>query len=929
MLESFLAVSLHFTVEFLGFLATAGGAVLVISRPGFIPGAAADRMVAGAGLATLAVGQLLHGAAFVVGDGAEALAALWTIGFLLVLVGVSGVLQQGANLVVGGLSFKEPFLFIPAAAGLGLSIGVLLRGLKKGPKGLWHLAVASFLLAAFQVITALDPNTDFGTGPQSWYVYSAHAVKLIGFIVLGSWLWAGVRATIRGRFVAAFASLLVAVVLALSTALTGVISVNVANAQLRGVSDELESAVSDITRETSELIQGTRQIATLPEVRAGTTKSSRAPRLVRLVLNELDFYSVDFVAVLDLSGIVLASSSAAPQAEGRGTGDAPSRLSRAEIVKLLGSPVIAEDLLDNQRPTASLDVIPGTNIAAILAGAPVRNPAGTETVGFLVTARYLDQLTVQNIAELARPARVSMVINNRVIASTLPGDVTTGELIPATVRDDLTAGRSARLQQSIGGKSFFSAFASLEDARPLTTAATLVLSTPGSVVANTRDAVIRIIFLVALAAGFIVLFLAWVSGRRIGRPIQLLTEAAGEVREGNLAVVAPVAGDDEVGQLGETFNDMTAALQRQTQELRAAARDEHHLRERIEKIIQSMADGLVAVDSTKNVLAFNAEAEAMTGLEAADVMGRPIKEVVAVRNVQGEPVDLPIFELTEGSMAGIFLERASGEPVPISSTSAILRDEAGSVAGGVTVLRDMTHEREIDRMKSDFLANISHELRTPLTPIKGYAEILGTKDLPPEKSKRFAQGILTSTERLERIVALLVDFSALEAGRLSPNAKPVDMRELVEKLASEWQERAPKHHVEVDVKKRLPKVMGDAHLLGRSLGEILDNAVKFSPSGGTIRVEARGVGANGQRHLVELVVSDQGIGISPEDLPNVFSDFHQLDPSATRAYGGLGLGLAFVRRIIEAHDGTVEVASEQDRGTRLTIKIPAAGEASG
>lgn len=928
MLESFLAVSLHFTVEFLGFLATAGGAAFVISRPGFVQGAPVNRMVAGAGLATLAVGQLLHGAAFVVGDGAEALAALWTIGFLLILVGVSGVLKHGGHLIVGGLNFKEPFLFIPAAAGLVLSIGVLLRGLKKGPKGWWRLAAASFLLAAFQVITALDPHTDFGTGPRSGYVYAAHAVKLIGFVLFGSWLWTSVRDSIRGRFVAAFATLLVAVVLALSTALTGVISVNVADAQLQGVSDELESAVSDINRETSDLIQGTGQIATLPEVRAGTTRASRAPRLVRLLLDKLDFYSVDFVAVLDARGIVLASSSGAPRAEARGSDEASNKLSRAEIVKILGSPVIAEDLLENQRPTASLDVIPGTNIAAVLAGAPVRNPAGTKTAGFLVTARYLDQLTVQNIAELARPARVTLIINSKVIASTLPDGVTADELLPPSVSDDLTAGRNARLQQSIEGRSFFSAFAPLKDARRLTTDATLVLSTPGSVVANTRDAVIRILFLVALAAGFIVLLLAWVSGRRIGRPIQLLTAAASEVREGNLSVVAPVAGDDEVGQLGETFNDMTAALQRQTGELRAAARDEHHLRERIEKIVQSMADGLVAVDSSKNVLAFNAEAEVMTGLEAGAVIGRPIKDVVAVRNVQGEPVDLPIFELAEGSMAGIFLERASGEPVPISSTSAILRDEEGNVAGGVAVLRDMTREREIDRMKSDFLANISHELRTPLTPIKGYAEILGSRDVPPEKSKRFARGILESTERLERIVALLVDFSALEAGRLSPNAKPVDMRELVERLASEWRQRAPKHQVEVDVKKRLPKVVGDARLLRRSLGEILDNAVKFSPAGGTIRVEARGVGANGQKRLLELIVSDEGIGISPEDLPNVFSDFHQLDPSETRAFGGLGLGLAFVRRIIEAHDGTIEVASEQDHGTRLTIKIPAAGKTS-
>ncbi len=923
MLESFLAVSLHFTVEFLGFLATAGGAVLVISRPDFIPGPQTNRMVAGAGLAALAIGQLLHGGAFIVGDGAEVVAALWTVGFILLLTGVSGALRPGANIVVGGLNFKAPLLFIPAVAALMLSVGALFKGLRSGPRSLVRLGAASFFLAAFEVLTALDPSTDFGTGPQSVQVYGAHVAKLLGFFVLGSWLWTGVRSTIRGRFVAAFATLLVAVVLALSTALTGVISANVANAQLQDVGDELDSAVSDIKRQTNDLIRGTGQIATLSEVRAGIARQARASRLVRFI-GELDFYSVDFVAVLDQRGRLLASSSAGPRVERRGGETEPTKLSRADVVSILGSPVIAEDLLQGQRPSASLDVIPGSNIITILAGVPVRNPAGTKIAGFLVTARYVDQLTVENVAELARPARVSIVVNRKIVGSTLPTDVTTAELIPSSIQEDLAAGREVSLQQSIGGRSFFSAFAPLENARGVTTNATLVLAAPASFVATTRDAVIRILFLVALVAGFVVLVLAWVSGRRISRPIQQLTVAASAVREGDLSVTAPVRGDDEVGQLGETFNDMTAALQRQTSALREAARDEHHLRERIEKIIQSMADGLVAVDSDRNVLAFNAEAEVMTGLESADAIGRPIDEVIMARDLQGEPVELPIFDLAEGSMAGIFLERASGEPVPISSTSAILRDENGDVAGGVAVLRDMTREREIDRMKSDFLANISHELRTPLTPIKGYAEILGTRDVPPEKSKRFARGILQSTERLERIVALLVDFTALEAGRLAPTATPIDVKSMVEELTSEWQERAPNHHVELDVKKRLPKVMGDPRLLRRSLEEILDNAVKFSPSGGTITVQARGSGLNGHKRLVELTVSDEGIGIPEEDLPNVFSDFHQLDPSETRAFGGLGLGLAFVRRIIEAHDGTVEVASEQDRGTRFTIKIPAA-----
>ena len=160
---------------------------------------------------------------------------------------------------------------------------------------------------------------------------------------------------------------------------------------------------------------------------------------------------------------------------------------------------------------------------------------------------------------------------------------------------------------------------------------------------------------------------------------------------------------------------------------------------------------------------------------------------------------------------------------------------------------------------------------------------------------------------------------------MAPKNKPVDVGEIVDELAEKLRKRATQHEVVVDVKSRLPKVLGDERLLRRSLEEIVDNAVKFSPQGGVIRLEAKGSNStNGQkRKTVQVTIADEGIGIAPDDLTRIFSDFHQLDGSATRTYGGLGLGLAFVQRIIEAHQGWIEVSSEPDRGTRLTVVIPA------
>ncbi|MEA2516906.1 MAG: hypothetical protein QOG16_744, partial [Actinomycetota bacterium] len=535
--------------------------------------------------------------------------------------------------------------------------------------------------------------------------------------------------------------------------------------------------------------------------------------------------------------------------------------------------------------------------------------------------RYIDANVVEKLSE-SLAANATLIVGNKVVATSLPGDPKLDEL-----GNPETCSATPR-QLTIGDATFYSAFGCLQAGG--TTVAKLVLSSPARIVDQARSGLTRILFLVGMGVGMVVLVLAWLSGRRITRPIQLLTETASAVREGDLSVQAPVSGTDEVGQLGETFNEMTSSLFRMTNDLRQAARDEHQLRSQVEAIIESMADGLVAVGPNGDVIAFNREAEQITGRKAKAVTGKPIEQVLDARDAQGAKVTLPIFDLAEGSVGGIFIHRKNGDPVPVSMVSAALRNEEGETDGGVAVMRDMTREREVERMKSEFLSNISHELRTPLTPIKGYAEILARKKIPDEKVKQFTLGILESTGKLERIVELLVDFAALEAGRLSPRSASVDLAAIVEKLATDWEKRTPRHTVVAEVDKELPMVVGDERLLRRSLEEILDNAVKFSPQGGTITLEvhssARSNGDERRRRTrsVEVTVSDEGIGIPREDVSKIFSDFHQLDGSETRSYGGLGLGLAFVRRIVEAHDGTVSAQSEPDQGTRLTVTLPAA-----
>lgn len=921
MFESFLVVPLHFTVEFLGFLVVAGGALLVLARPALGGGTRTRRVAAAAALAALAAGQVLHGSSVLEDDAAPALVLLRAAAYLL-LAFAAGVEAPAPAHAPAVAVWSPQTLAAPAAAAL-LALVSFIRWIRGGSRSLVRLAVAGALFSAAELVTASAAEGTVGGGAPDALVVAGHVIRVLAYLALASWLWTGVQSSIRARFVASFVALLVAVVLALSTTLTAVISNNVEDAELARVADQARNVVAGIERDrVRSLLSQVKQIApsvTAPNVLPYfTARGSDLQELADDII-DLDLFSADFVILRRRSDLALGAGGRGPAVTNERGNPRPTRLEPAEVVKILGSDIVTE-VFAAAPNAASVDRIEDSVV--VLAASDIGVP---RAIGTVVVGQWVDAFTTEEISNSLRPAKASLVVDGRVPATEVPG-LDERQIIPRDALAQMqTTGDAVAREQTLAEHSYYSAFAPIERADGFITGH-LVLSSPARIVAQARGAVTRTLFLVAMGVGAVALILAWLSGRRITRPIQELTRTARRVREGELDVQVAVAGIDEVGQLGETFNEMTASLSQMTSDLRAAAREEHRLRARIETIIQSMADGLVAIDSDRRILAFNREAEHLTGLKARRALGKPVHEVIEVTDVQGRPLDLPIFSLGAGSVMGVSLRRKDGGSVPVAVTSAVLLGEDREVAGAVAVIRDMTREREVERMKSEFLSNISHELRTPLTPIKGYAELLQRKSLPPERTKQFVDGILESTQRLERIVELLVDFAALEAGRLAPRSTPIDMAHMLESLAEEWEQRTPHHTVVAEVKRRLPRVLGDERLLRRSIEEVLDNAVKFSPNGGTIKLEARGTAAgngDGRRRYVAVTICDEGIGITREDLDKIFSDFRQLDGSETRTYGGLGLGLAFVQRIVEAHDGAVDVKSEPDEGTRFTITIPA------
>jgi len=227
---------------------------------------------------------------------------------------------------------------------------------------------------------------------------------------------------------------------------------------------------------------------------------------------------------------------------------------------------------------------------------------------------------------------------------------------------------------------------------------------------------------------------------------------------------------------------------------------------------------------------------------------------------------------------------------------------------------------ELSQLKANFISNISHELRTPLTHVKGYIELLITDSLGPinDEQRHALQVSQNSATKLESLIEDLIMVSLASRGEMSVKLENIDIRRISNLVVKSYTEKALKRGIKLEavIDDNVPLVQGDSQKIGWVLGQLIENAIKFTSEDGSVVVSIKPEGAN----LVIVSVTDTGIGISPGQLKDIFEPFHQLDGSSTRRYGGTGLGLSLVRQIIEAHGSMVEVQSEEGRGT--TVKFP-------
>ena len=333
-------------------------------------------------------------------------------------------------------------------------------------------------------------------------------------------------------------------------------------------------------------------------------------------------------------------------------------------------------------------------------------------------------------------------------------------------------------------------------------------------------------------------------------------------------------------------------------------------RERSYAILSNIADGIVAVDREGKVVLWNESAEAITGVPGAAALGQTPVEVLQRELASGD----------EGSAGERLLSiQRGGDEVWLSLTEAVMHDPVGSVSGRIFAFRDVSSERIVEEMKSTFISTVSHRLRAPLTSIYGFAETLLRRDVlfGEEERRTFLEYISSEAQRLTAIVDTLLSVARLEAGDMQVELAPTDLRAVVSDAISSVQEGAAVngHRFVLEFPDEPLAASADREKLGQILRNLLDNAVKFSPDGGTVTVEA-----HRRAGRVEVRVVDQGEGIPEADREHIFSKFHRADSGDS----GAGLGLFIARGLVLAMGGRIWVDSADGGGSSFAFELPLA-----
>jgi two-component system phosphate regulon sensor histidine kinase PhoR len=367
--------------------------------------------------------------------------------------------------------------------------------------------------------------------------------------------------------------------------------------------------------------------------------------------------------------------------------------------------------------------------------------------------------------------------------------------------------------------------------------------------------------------------------------------------------------DHEIQALSALAGNASAALANAELYQRVALEKERSM-----AILANIADGIVAVDRDEKVVLWNDAAQRITGVSAADALGRTLREALR-RDLQ------PPEDADDGHLIRI-QRQGSSEELWLSVTEAVMRDPAGSVAGRIFAFRDVSTDRLVEQVKSDFVSTVSHELRTPLTSIYGFAETLLRQDVPfgEDERRTFLSYISSESARLTNIVDALLNVARLDTGDLNVRLAPTDVGEVVDDVVRAAVEAEPNaRRITVELPDRPLTAAADADKLRQVLANLVDNALKFSPTDRAVTVAADLSG-----EYVQVRVRDEGMGIPEHEHERIFRKFSRVEADGQPVEQGTGLGLFIAQGLMRAMGGRIWLDPVEGEGSCFAFELRAA-----
>jgi two-component system, OmpR family, phosphate regulon sensor histidine kinase PhoR len=405
----------------------------------------------------------------------------------------------------------------------------------------------------------------------------------------------------------------------------------------------------------------------------------------------------------------------------------------------------------------------------------------------------------------------------------------------------------------------------------------------------------------ALQAFVVALVVSGLAARSMSRRLQRMVNFADQVADGDLAARIEELSEDEIGQVATALDKTARHLEERFAALQTSQRQ-------LETLLNSMQDAVIAVSADDRVQWANQTMDKL-------VPQRTRKNALLVETVRDPDFLTAVRGASE--VRKVFTARAASI-VPGRTFDVTAAPMPGG--GAVAVLRDLTETERVEKTRRDFIANVSHELRTPLTSIQGYTETLLDSAPDNNHSRDFLEIIRKSAVRMSRLTEDLLTLARVESGEQRFDIQPSAPADLLQEAVQSFREIARTQNVELKVEDHASAQVGaDPEAIHQVFSNLVDNALKYAPSGGRIVLGARPVSEG-----VEFYVQDFGPGIPSEHLPRLFERFYRVDKARSRESGGTGLGLAIAKHIVLAHRGMIRAQSELNHGSIFLFTLPLA-----